>query len=453
MKLPKLALSAALISALLAGHAVADDLVQPTSVYSATFDYCQDDSQPSPSDLPVQPAPQVQPQARVSTGAGCTSGCASNNCASNNCSSNGCSSNSCSNRGSNRGCSSCGCQTDACGCSSGLGLGLACMCSDGCEYKLFNETCSGINVGGWASFGYHDESTMLFNNRPDQLAAHQMWLFAEKVADGGDCCWDWGFRADLMYGLDAQDTQAFGNNPGNWDFQNGFDHGSYGWALPQLYVEADRGDLNVKAGHFYTIAGYETVGAPGNFFYSHSYTMVNSEPFTHTGVLATYSVSDCLDVYAGWTLGWDTGFDQLGNGSSFLGGFSYDVNDDTSLTYITTFGDLGWRGDGYSHSIVIDTQLSCELQYVLQSDLVQTDGGVDQVGINQYLFYDLNDCWKAGGRVEWWKSSGQSSYEVTGGLNWFVHPNVTVRPEVRHQWVPGLGTDQTILACDAIFTF
>jgi len=85
--------------------------------------------------------------------------------------------------------------------------------------------------------------------------------------------------------------------------------------------------------------------------------------------------------------------------------------------------------------------------------LVQTDGGVDQVGINQYLFYDLNDCWKAGGRVEWWKSSGQSSYEVTGGLNWFVHPNVTVRPEVRHQWVPGLGTDQTILACDAIFTF
>ena len=36
-----------------------------------------------------------------------------------------------------------------------------------------------------------------------------------------------------MYGIDANDTQAFGNPSGSWDFNNGFDHGAYGWAIPQ----------------------------------------------------------------------------------------------------------------------------------------------------------------------------------------------------------------------------
>jgi hypothetical protein len=89
-----------------------------------------------------------------------------------------------------------------------------------------------------------------------------------------------------MYGIDANNTQAFGNNPGRWDFSGQFQHGEYGWALPQLYLEVAYYDLSVKAGHFYTFIGYEVVPAPDNFFYSHAFTMNNSEPFTHTGALA-----------------------------------------------------------------------------------------------------------------------------------------------------------------------
>ena len=94
-----------------------------------------------------------------------------------------------------------------------------------------------------------------------------------------------GFRADLMYGQDADDTQAFGNPPGTWDYLNGFDEGAgYGWAIPQLYGEVALGEhVTVKAGHFYTLVGYEVVTAPDNFFFSHAMTMFNSEPFTHTG--------------------------------------------------------------------------------------------------------------------------------------------------------------------------
>ena len=71
------------------------------------------------------------------------------------------------------------------------------------------------------------------------------------------------------------------------------DHGPYGWAMPQAYFEVAYGNWSVKAGHFYTIVGYEVIPATGNFFYSHSLTMFNTEPFTHTGVLADRHTKRC----------------------------------------------------------------------------------------------------------------------------------------------------------------
>ena len=300
----------------------------------------------------------------------------------------------------------CGCETacePACGCEVGCcdsgcalrrgGLGNCCL---GDPLELFGtHECSGISVGGWTQFGYHDNNSVAdgFNQNEDALNLHQQWLWAERVADGR-CGWDWGFRVDFMYGIDANNTQAFGNNPGNWDYLNGYDHGIYGFAIPQLYGELANGDLSVKVGHFYTLIGYEVVTAPDNFFYSHAFTMNNSEPFTHTGVIATYGYSDNLTLYGGWTLGWDTGFDQFGQGNSWLGGFGYALSDNATFTYMSTYGDFGWLGagesDSYSHSVVLDLTLTDKLNYVFQSDMVRADV-FDTVGINQYLFYTIND--------------------------------------------------------------
>ncbi|MEK6239209.1 MAG: porin, partial [Planctomycetales bacterium] len=318
-------------------------------------------------------------------------------------------------------------------------------CDNGCSCYLFGpdeawtfaNECEAIQIGGWTQIGYHDGINPLgFNNRPNEIALHQSWAYAEKVADGR-CGPDWGFRADIVYGIDGADTQAFGNSPGNWDFMNGFDHGAYSWAIPQLYGEFATGDLSVKVGQFFTLVGYEVVTAPDNFFYSHAYTMYNSEPFTHTGALATYQVSDDVTAYGGWTLGWDTGFDNgPRDGSSWLGGVSVSVSDDLTVTYISTAGNLGVRGDGYSHSLVADWQVSDDLNYVVQSDFVSTNAAAanDQVGINQYLFYTVSDCVAVGGRLEWWKSDGTSVYGATYGINYRPAANLVLRPEIRHQW-------------------
>lgn len=378
---------------------------------------------------------------------------------------------------------SCGCDTccsDPCCCGGGPSL-FDCCLGDAWTLKDELTPCSDINYGGWVQAGYNSEQTRLsaspgdlfaMNDYPDHLALHQAWLFVEKVADPTCCSADWGFRFDILYGTDAQKTQAFGNESNVWDVS--LDHGVYGWAMPQLYGEVAYGDWSVKAGHFFTIEGYEVVPAPDNFFFSHSLTMFNSEPFTHTGALATYTGLDCLTVYGGWTLGWDTGFDQYGGGSSFLGGVSAELTDDVTATYTCTAGNFGWRsGDegGYSHSIVIDVALTDCLQYVLQSDYVHTDGlfgdprfAGEDIGVNQYLLYTLNDCLAVGGRLEWWKSNqvtglSDSFQEVTGGINYKPMANLVIRPEIRYDWTNEsggsgtLGYNETVFGIDAIVTY
>jgi hypothetical protein len=323
---------------------------------------------------------------------------------------------------------------------------------------------------------FRDGDLLSFWDNPNQLNLDQAWLYLEKLAKGTNCSWDCGYRFDLVYGVDAQKTQAFGNSgfPNPQGYDNSWDNGVYGWALPQAYVQLNHGDLDIKVGHFYTPLGYEVVPATGNFFYSHSYTQFNSEPFTHTGILGTYKANSCVTYYGGWTLGWDTGFDQFDNGNNFLGGVQVQTCDSVKTTYLLTAGDLGWRGDGYSHSIVIDCTLSKKWEYVMQSDLLTADANANNstndalsYGVNNYFFYTINDCWKWGTRAEWWKSNQvdqqmTSFYEVTTGLNYKASANLIIRPEVKYNWCPGeaqienaAGGDfsHVIFGMDAIYTF
>jgi hypothetical protein len=365
---------------------------------------------------------------------------------------------------------------------------FCCCCKPGDPWKLqscMTPCCKDVTYGGWVAFGFYsnndpfsvtDNDLKSFWDRPNELNMDQAWFYVEKLAKSDGCNWAVGYRVDLVYGVDAQKTQAFGNSgyPNAQGYDNGWDNGAYGWALPQAYAEFAKGDWDIKAGHFFTPLGYEVIPVTGNFFYSHSFTMFNAEPFTHTGVLSTYKASDKVTYYAGWTLGWDTGYDQFGNGDNFLGGVAIQLCDSVKYTYLCTAGDLGWRGNGYSHSNVLDFTLSKKWEYVLQSDLVSTDANSNQsttddnsVGVNNYLFYTINDCWKWGTRAEWYKTNQvtnqtASYYEVATGLNYKVNANFTVRPEVKWNWTPsdqaytnatGGDFNQTLFGMDAIYTF
>ena len=382
--------------------------------------------------------------------------------------------------------SSCGCSTCGGG-GSRLGRGCGGRCGKKCngwlgdcnlgdQWKLFGSACDEpkYNIGGWISAGYHEASNDLFNSNPNDFNVHQTWFFAEKVAQAQNGNLGFGWRFDAIYGIDSGDTQAFGNSADAFGnargFDNGFDRGGdFGWAIPQLYGEVAGDNWSAKVGHFYTLVGYEVVTAPDNFFCSHAITMYNSEPFTHTGAVGTFNLSDDLTVYAGWTLGWDTGFDQFDSGSNFIGGFSAPIGDNSSLTYITTIGDFGARGgDAYGHSVVIDTAVTDQFNWVVQSDLLRVgDTGEDNVGLNQYFLYSINECLGVGSRLEWWKGDSltgyaphggvlpagggsHSYYAATFGVNVKPHANVIIRPEYRVDWSPAVGYDEGYFGVDVI---
>jgi hypothetical protein len=414
-------------------------------------------AEPSPSDRPGPAVPEPEPEVAKEAPpdeepAGCGPSCADNGhpgclgrCARlpRACRSSGLTARAPDARG-------CGCR--GCGACGGILDGL-CLWSECEEIDLLGESCTGITAGGWFQGGFHDDDTGMFNNYPDHFNVHQAWLYSEKSLDTERSGWDWGYRVDYVYGTDGPDTQAFGNRLDTWDF--GWSHGHfYGHAIPQLYGEVGYGNLSVKLGHFYTIVGYEVVPAPDNFFYSHAFTMYYAEPFTHTGALATYEAGDNLTFYGGWTAGFDTGFDSFG-GDIFLGGVSMGLGENVTATYACTAGNIGFgtNASGYSHSVVVDVPLTERLNYVFQTDYIDYDGIVTsgeslvgqpgaalllrRYGVNNYWFYEINDCLDAGLRFEWFNAeegpaAGRSDlYALTFGLNYQPHPNLRIRPEVR----------------------
>lgn len=208
----------------------------------------------------------------------------------------------------------------------GQGVGLA----DAINNSDFSRRLQ-LTVDGWANFGFSYNPSapsdsyngpVTFNDRAGEMQMHQLYLSVERRIDKLPGDWAIGGRTDVLFGSDAQFAQALGTPQGHWDRQltgNRF----YNAALPQAYAElyAPWGNgVTAKIGHFYTIIGNESVMAPDNFFYSHSYTMQYGEPFTHTGILFDYPF---LNILRGWTIntklgaitggtsgGWDGAFDH-----------------------------------------------------------------------------------------------------------------------------------------------
>ncbi|MCX7421251.1 MAG: outer membrane beta-barrel protein [Planctomycetia bacterium] len=418
------------------------------------------------------------------------------------------------NSGCNAGCDS-GCNGS---CHSGSMFKSMFAGTDGCEEEkkepwalvdVFTDECgknwlkdNGTTISGWIQMGYQSNPDGAFTgNGPflnqrehSSFNLNQAYIYIAKVADGSKG-FDWGYRADFLFGVDGNEAQAFGNvNQKHWDYLNGWGgpsnpqgtHGPYEFALPQLYGEVAAGNLSVKAGHFYTPIGYEVVTSPDNFFLSRQITFYNSEPFTHTGALATYKVDDKLTVIGGYELGWDTGFYQYNKGSMGIGGFTYAATDKTTLTYAGGFGNFGWRGEGAINSFILSQKWTDKLMSVHQFDVLNTSGvptavtgsgpaganfatnGIagDSTGLINYLFYEIDAKWKAGSRLEWYKADGVSYNTFTYGVNYKPTANLTIRPEMRHNWspagknyagaLPGINSvygHSNIFGVDAIFKF
>jgi len=353
----------------------------------------------------------------------------------------------------------------------------------------------GIRLGGWVDSGIswvannpvdRYNGVVTFNDRDGEGQMNQLWFFLERPTAACNCGWDIGGRIDVLYGTDARFTQAVDGLEESWDQRERF----YQTALPQFYVDVAYNDWILRAGHFFTILGYEVVPATGNFFYSHSYTMQYGEPFTHTGFLLTRKLGEQWKITAGLHRGNDQFDDTDGlDAWNFLGGVTWTGAEDwASAAFALSATEQGPGIHQQIYSLVGTLRLTDRWKYVLQHDYGQTFDRntalkADWYGVNQYLFYEINKCWGAGLRMEWFRDEDGTRvtglgagnlaqgpfagdfYEITAGLNWKPHANITVRPEVRWDWFDPRGStsnhpydsgdrnSQFLFGCDLIATY
>lgn len=350
-----------------------------------------------------------------------------------------------------------------------------------------------LTVGGWVAAGvtYNaNDPGDKFNGpnsyaeRDSELQMNQLYLFLERKVNRQSNHWDFGGRADFMFGTDSYKTQSFDHFDSSLISSN--DLRLYDIAFPQAYAEifAPIGNgLSIKAGHFYTIIGKEGVTAPGNFFYSRDYSFTWAGPFTHTGVLLNYPVSSNFSVDAGAVMGWDN-VDRNAGAWNFIGGANWKIQDGTSTSLHVVTGDWDESVSAnrtrytflFNHDFIPELHYTFQHDYAFQDQNPQIGGTAQWYGITNFLTYDVNDELAAGLRAEWFRDddgvrvtqnvrggplNGASSYYgMTAGLNWKPLGWVVVRPEVRYDWADkarafdaGNKGDQFTFSTDVIVKF
>ncbi|MBI0412628.1 MAG: porin, partial [Nitrosospira sp.] len=309
--------------------------------------------------------------------------------------------------------------------------------------KVFKD--NGIEIGGWmnggatfnpshSTYGYNGPVT--FGDRANQAQLNQFNIFLKRDVVNSGKSWDLGFRADFMFGTDAIFTQAYGNpatdpttggnmqHRGDWDLNILNTGRNYGVALPQAFVEIYApiaNGLTIKAGHFYTPIGFESVPAPNNFFYSHAYTMQYGEPFTHTGVLTHYNVDKNIVFMSGaitgsGTGGWDGNFNRNMSNWGGIGGITYTTDDKrSSLNIAGTGSHQSARNNAFwgMYSVVAKHMITPKTHFILQhdhgyADNITVNGQTQQAqwyGVNTHLYQDVLHDLSIGVRGEWFRDA------------------------------------------------
>ncbi|MDO8333616.1 MAG: porin [Nitrosomonas sp.] len=323
--------------------------------------------------------------------------------------------------------------------------------------NLFKE--NGLELGGWinggATYNANNPSdgfngAVTFADRANRFQLNQLNLFLQRNVESEGKKWDMGGRFDFLFGTDAIYAQAFGisafdentgepSNRGNWDLNLCCKSTrTYGIALPQAYLEAYipvGNGLNIKAGHFYSPLGYETVPAPDNFFYTRAYILNSGEPFTHTGFLGSYTINQNWSVQGGATTGsatggWDGGFDKQMDNWGGLANIRWNSNDQkTSVALGGTYGQTAVNEPWIMYSTVLQHWITPKTHWVLHhthgwASNINLPGGIQNAAwysINSHLTYDLLRDLSIGIRAERFHDRNGwrvfSPYRILSALN------------------------------------
>jgi hypothetical protein len=241
-----------------------------------------------------------------------------------------------------------------------------------------------------------------FDARADQFMANKLVVRIDKPVDYNAFDWKAGYTTKLIFGQDAEFTQAAGLSLGN--------QGDLFEANVTVNVPVGSG-LKVMFGKCGTTMGYESTFTEENFNWSGGNLWAFAEPFTHTGVMLSYQATSELELKAMVMNGWDVVIDN-NNAKSFMGTATYTMNDKISMA-LTGFGGPEQAGSSANWRKGVDfwydQKFTPKLEGVVQLDYGAEDGAdlngkkAEWYGVGGWLNYTVDTKWSVAGRADYFK--------------------------------------------------
>jgi hypothetical protein len=253
---------------------------------------------------------------------------------------------------------------------------------------------SGITETGYVAASYYHSNGYStyhqFDNKHDTFQLDQAALtLAYQPKEG------FGALVNVAAGEDMKILNAAeGSNPNTFD-------------VVQAFVQYATGPLTVIGGKYVTLAGAEVIAPTGNANFSRS-LLFFAEPLTHTGIRATYAVTDTLNVIAGVNNGWN--YSSLTTSGSKTGefGIGWTPNKTFALTAQAYVGkDPVFDAQRTLIDAVATYTATDALTLILSYDWGQQkqhasgDPDLKWNGAAFYANYAINDQWRVSARLEY----------------------------------------------------
>jgi hypothetical protein len=328
-------------------------------------------------------------------------------------------------------------------------------------------------------------SSLLGNVKSANPILNQFWIGLKRDLQTQHG-FDWGFKTDFLFGMDAWLSQSYGD--ASFDYRG---HArDYYVSLPQIYGSLGYKNLSVKIGKFETLLGVEQFEAAKSTFYSHS-NLFYTEPQTHSGVLAEYRCKPNLWLDFGYVQGADNSFRNDFDDHGFLGGIYWRPISSISVWYTVYAASLGngrykngeyhQGGTIFQHTFAVNWMISPRWHYTFQWNIGDRNGGhtasdATYFGTAHYLTFQIYQHLKIGLRFDqihanqWMSDAGFSRpftgnytgdlYGVTLGLNWSPYNRLNIRPELRYDFAQdsrpfnyGRKREQFSAGCGFVYLF
>ncbi len=330
-------------------------------------------------------------------------------------------------------------------------------------------------------YGYVEASyTHNFNNPSSQTNAlrifdvdansfrpHMAQLVFEKEAksDGTTNADRAGFRIKLNFGEDANFTG--GNFSGDFDYQEAY----------AQYIAPIGNGLDLRIGRMNTLIGYEVIESPLNPNFSRSWLFGLGEPFTTTGLRASYAFNDMVALSVGVINSWNGATSDSNRSKSIEALLGLTPMDWLSMSLFGFWGPEGTVGaknmDLYQTGGIITAQVAQQTSLVLEGYFAEQENGVagrdaQWHGIAGYVIHDFDDQWGVRLRTEWFKDADgfltgvdQKLWEGTITAQYKPVPSLITRLEFRYdksnknsfQYGTRAANNQETLATEVIFLF